>query len=143
MRKTATWWLEPLIIPRWMLTAKYVGFAALGVVVFVGGLPTLNFVTPDGYRPIWALCVGISAAVAAVLSVKPSWEPAEKWAAVVLVAWLAVYLVAAIVLAVEEPRSGRWAGVIIVGMVTMLPVTRALSLLWRSGRSRLEVTDVQ
>lgn len=143
--RTAHWWVMPLVIPRWMLTAKYVGFTVLGLIVFVGGLPTINFVTSEGYRPVWALMVSASAAVAAVLSVHPHWEPGERWAAVALTAWLAVYLVAVIIRAWEAggESHGRWAGVVVVAMITMLPAVRATSLLFQTGKPRTELPRVQ
>lgn len=130
------WWATPLIIPRWTLTVKYVLFAVLGAMVAWAGLPTLGQATSKGYLSIWAALVMISSIVSAAASVTARAEKWERWSCTSLVAWLVVYLGASFTAALNDPTLGRWSGFVIVLIVTLLPATRATSLLLRTGARR-------
>lgn len=126
----------PIIVPRWMLTAKYALFVALGVVAGIAGIPTLSLTTWEGYTTIWAVLLAVGAAVAAVGSLRVRCEPAEAAGATVVVALLSAYAIGAMVLAVGSADSGRAALAIVLLIVTLLPAVRAVPLLLRVGVRR-------
>lgn len=129
-RKIKQWHKDPLVIPRSLLTAKYVGFAILGVIVLLGGLPTLDLLTFDGYTAIWAGFLTLSSLWGAYYSLAETGEKREKWGAVVVFALLATWALAAIARAVfVEPDIDRLSGAWSVVLISMLPGARALGLL--------------
>ena len=123
---------EPIAIPRWAITAKYLAFVVVGVHAFVSGVPSLDLTTPDGYAPIWAGVIAFFAAVGAVGSLKPKWQwgLAECIGAFFLVCFLGVLIWSFWV-------RGSWGTGEILLIATMLPAVRAgfiatrLALIWR------------
>lgn len=127
------WISEPLIIPRWMLTAKYVFFVVLGTLAAIAGVPSIDLTTWTGYTTFWAFAVTGSAGVAAWASVSRGRETAEKWGVVSLVALLGLYLFSAWSVTIQEADLGRIIFTWLVTGITMLPAVRAADLLWRQG----------
>lgn len=127
------------MIPRWMLTAKYIGFVVLGTAAAYAGIPTLNLTTWYGYTTWWGIALAIAAVVAGIGSVKDAWQVTEKWGAVGVSALMLAYLAGAITLVFGGNPAGfalRSGLVIILFMVTMLPALRAGHLLTRTGIRR-------
>jgi hypothetical protein len=130
---------EPLVIPRWMLTAKYVFFVVLGIFAAMAGIPSFDLTTWSGYTTPWSAGVVISASLAAYASLSPARErQLEKWAAVALVSFLAGYVIAAWTLTLFEWNLGRVIFSWIVAGVTMLPAVRMFDLLRQYGLRRVD-----
>jgi hypothetical protein len=115
---------SPIVIPRWVLTAKYAIFVILGALTFVRGLVTLDLTTPASYQPFWAGAVALGAVVALVGSIDPRGEKVEQWAAAWIAGWLSF-------LAVQAFFISTGAGWLFIAMVTLLPVGRAFMLFSR------------
>lgn len=129
-RKIKQWHKDPLVIPRSLLTAKYVGFAILGVIVLLGGLPTLDLLTFDGYTALWALLLTGASVWGAVYSVSEKGEKREKTGALVVWALLATWALAAMARALfVEPDIDRLSGAWSIVLISMLPGARAFGLL--------------
>jgi hypothetical protein len=129
-KKLADWWdRNPIIVPRWLLTVKYLGFVILGILTLIGGIPSLQLFTFDGYTTFWAIAVITVGVGAAVGTFRGSWEGYEKWAVVILTGLLMTWSVAAIIRSVFEGDIERLAGSWAVFMLSMLPAARAIGLL--------------
>ncbi|QDK01410.1 hypothetical protein SEA_LEEROYJENKINS_13 [Microbacterium phage LeeroyJenkins] len=133
-RKIKQWHKDPLVIPRSLLTTKYIGFVILAFLVLLGGLPTLDILTFDGYTTIWAGVLMLSSLWGAYYSLSESGEKKEKLGAVAVAALLATWAIAAIVRALfVEPDIERLAGAWGVVLVSMFPGARAFGLLKRGN----------
>lgn len=124
---------SPILVPRWMLTTKYVFFAVLGLLSAIGGIETLNILTFEGYTTYWSALLVPAAMIAAWGSMSEDRDRVEKWGAVVVTALLGSWSIAAIIRAVAEGDLGRSAGALTVLIMTLLPATRAVWLLRRAG----------
>lgn len=131
-RKIKQWHKDPLVIPRSLLTAKYIGFAILGVLVLLGGLPTLDLLTFEGYTALWAILLTGASLWGAFYSLNEKGEKREKLGAVTVWALLATWAIAAIARAVfVEADIDRLSGAWPVVLISMLPGARAFGLLKR------------
>lgn len=129
-RKIKQWHKDPLVIPRSLLTAKYVGFAILGVLVLLGGLPTLDLLTFEGYTFLWATLLTGASLWGAYYSVHETGEKQEKKGALVVWALLSTWAIAALARALfVEPDIDRLSGAWSVVLISMLPGARAFGLL--------------
>lgn len=130
-------WREPLFIPRWLLGAKYVGFTCLGIVSLIYGIPTLDLSTFQGYVTLWAMALLLSSLLALFGSRRKRYERAEAWGAVGITAVMCGYAFGSIALVVSAPSPGQAYGragfTIVLLMLTMVPLSRALYLLRRTG----------
>lgn len=123
---------SPIPIPRWMLTLKYVMLALLGLTAIIAGLPAVHQLTDwDDYTAVWGLLVFASGSTAAWASWSPRHETAERWSGLALVSVLGGYAGGIAVWAVPEP--GRWALLVLVLTITMVPTARVIYLISRSG----------
>lgn len=133
--KFKQWHKDPLVIPRSLLTAKYVGFAILGFLVLLGGLPTLDLLTFEGYTSIWAGFLVMASLWGAYYSLSEAGEKREKSGALIVWALLSTWAVAAIARAVFfEPDIDRLSGAWTVVLISMLPWARAFGLLKRGTK---------
>lgn len=127
------WSKEPIVVPRWMLTVKYLAFAILGALSIYGGIPSLSQATFDTFTVYWGAALVLASASAAVASFRREWEEWEKWTSLILFALLSSWSVAAIWRAASEGDITRVAGSFAVLIISMLPGTRALGLMRVAG----------
>lgn len=133
--KFKQWHKDPLVIPRSLLTAKYVGFAILGFLVLLGGLPTLDLLTFDGYTSVWAAFLLLSSLWGAYFSLEEAGEKREKSGAIIVWALLTTWAIAAIARALFfEPDVDRLSGAWTVALISMLPGARAFGLMKRGTK---------
>lgn len=130
-QKFKKWHKDPLIVPRSLLTAKYVAFAILGILVFLGGIPTIDLLTFHGYTSLWALALFGAATWGAVYSVAETGEKREKLGAVAVFALVFTWALLALGRAIFGDDAGleRIAGAWAVVIVSMFPGARAFGLL--------------
>src|SRR5690242_18044786 len=83
---------EPIAVPRWALTLKYLFFVITGLTTFFVGSPTLSLVTFAGYEPIWAAMVALGGALGFIGTLKPKWGHIEAIGGATLVSFLAVLI---------------------------------------------------
>lgn len=134
-RKIKQWHKDPLVIPRSLLTAKYVGFAILGILVLLGGLPTLDLLTFDGYTAVWAGLLTLASMWGTFYSLSEAGEKREKLGAVAVWALLSTWAIAALARAIfVEPDIDRLSGAWTVVLISMLPGARAFGLLKRGTK---------
>lgn len=119
---------EPIAVPRWAITIKYLLFAACGLSAFFSIIQTLSLATPEGYIPIWAACMSFGAALGAAGSLRPKWGWIEAIGASIVFAFL-------IVLAVLIFARGSVPVGILLVVVTVLPGVRATFLVARISLS--------
>lgn len=128
--KIKQWHKDPLVIPRSLLTAKYVGFAILGFLVLLGGLPTLDLFTFEGYTAVWAGAMLLSSLWGAYYSLSEAGEKREKLGAygefILLFTWAIAALLRALFF---EPDIDRLSGAWSVLLISMLPGVRAFGLM--------------
>lgn len=137
MRKHLLTWRDSTFeSPKWLLTIKYMFFFVLGLLSSIfGASQSLNVLTFEGYTTFWSFGLTAVSAVAAVASFRTSWEQTwEKWPAVILTGLLLTWAAAAILRAINEGDPGRVQGAFAILGLAMLPGTRALGLLRKSGR---------
>lgn len=128
------WSREPIVVPRWMLTLKYLAFVILGTLSVIGGIPSISEATFTTFTTYWSGGLVVSAAIATVASFRRAWESLEKWSVLLVSGFLLTWVVAAIVRAAGEGDLGRMAGAFSVLVITMLPVARTIDLMGRAGR---------
>ena len=128
--KIKQWHKDPLVIPRSLLTAEYVGFAILGVLVLLGGLPTLDLLTFDGYTFLWVTLLTGASLWGAYYSVHETGEKREKLGDyggfILLFTWAIAALFRALFF---EPDIDRLSGAWSVLLISMLPGVRAFGLM--------------
>lgn len=130
--KFKKWHKDPLIVPRSLLTAKYAAFAILGILVFLGGIPTIDLLTFQGYTALWALALFGASTWGAVYSVSETGERREKLGAVGVFALVFSWALLAMGRALFGPEGIEWdriAGAWAVAIVSMFPGARAFGLL--------------
>lgn len=127
--KIRKWHKDPLVIPRSVLTAKYLGFAILGVLGVIGGMPTLDLLTFQGYTVVWSGLLVLSALWGVIYSFEESGEKREKYAAVIVTGLILTWSIAAIYRAIVEGEMGRVSGAFSIFLLCMFPGARALGLL--------------
>lgn len=128
--KIKGWHKDPLVIPRWLLTLKYLGFAILGFLVMLGGLPTLDLLTFQGYTSIWAGGLILASVSGGYYSLSERGERKEKWGSLTVFALLFTWAIAAIFRATfVEADIERVSGAFAVLLISMLPGVRAWDLL--------------
>lgn len=134
----ARWGRDPIVVPRWMLTVKYIGFVILGGVSSIAGAPSLERTTWNGYVAGWSLILMTVSLVAALGSTRRSWEALEKWFGLCVASLMTAYAASAVYLAFTDGADAilRWAFAVVLTMVTLLPWVRAVSLLRRTGSVR-------
>lgn len=112
---------EPIAVPRWAITLKYLLFAACGISAFFSVIQTLDTATPEGYIPLWAACMSIGAIIGAVGSFRPKWGWVEAVGALIVFAFLIVltFLIFA--------RGSIPVGILLL-IVTVIPGVRAIFL---------------
>ena len=132
-KRLLSWSKDPIHVPRWMLTLKYVAIIVLGILSFIGGIPSLTIATFDTYTVYWSVGLIACSAIAAILSFRKAWEPGEKWFALIVAGLLMSWAGAAIWRASVEGDITRVAGAFAVLVISFLPAVRAFGLL-RSGK---------
>ena len=129
-RKIKQWHKAPLVIPRFLLTAKYIGFALLGILVLLGGLPTLDILTFHGYTSMWGFLLTVASLWGAYFSLSEEGEPREKTGAYGVFVLLFTWALAALFRALFfEPDIHRLAGAGAVLLISMFPGVRAFGLM--------------
>lgn len=137
MRKHILTWRDSAFeSPKWLLTFKYAFFFILGLLSAVfGASESLNLLTFEGYTTFWSMGLTLTSGVAMVASLRTAWEQVwEKWSVVILTGLLLTWAAAAIIRAINEGDPGRVQGAFAILGLALLPGTRALGLLRRSGR---------
>lgn len=129
-RKIKQWHKDPLVIPRSLLTAKYIGFAVLGILVLLGGLPTLDLLTFEGYTALWGILLTGASLWGAYFSLSEEGEQREKTGAYGVFVLLFTWAIAALFRALFfEPDIDRLSGAWSVLLISMLPGVRAFGLM--------------
>lgn len=123
------WWKTPIFVPRWMLSAKYLGFIVMGLLFLLWGNVTLQLATFDLYTTFWACGVIATAALCLPGSVHDKFESLEKWCALILGGLIMSWSVAAIWRAFAESEFSRIPGAWAVFLVGMFPLARGFGLL--------------
>ena len=138
MRQTFETWAERhLAVPRWIVSTLYFLFAALGVAALIIGVPTIELTTPEGWVGIWGVVVTATATVCALTSLRERFEVIERWAALLLVAFLDSYTIWAWVLVSYggQQAVNRGAFAIVLTIMAFIPTIRLAYMLARVGRT--------
>lgn len=128
-KKFQQWHSSPLVIPRSVLTVKYLGFAILGLLGVIGGMPTLDLLTFRGYTFVWCVLLVIAGVWGTIYSFDVSGEQREKYAAVAITGLILTWSIAAMWRATVEGDIGRVSGAFSIFLLCMFPGARALGLL--------------
>lgn len=125
--------LTPVKVPRWVFLLKYAGFATFGVYAVISGTPTFDLTTPEGYRPVWAAAVIVTAAVCFIACLFGWWR-VEEWVVLGLSSFLIAYVWALSQRAWVEGDDRAQAITVLVVTVLILPVSRFLTLAYRAAK---------
>jgi hypothetical protein len=123
----------PIIVPRFLLTAKYLLLAVLGLSVFIATSPSLNLTGGDYLSPIWGALMVIASLVAAVGSVSIETEALERWSSSAVVILLIVYAFSPVAIILTTGDADRLAYSVTALALTGVPSARAWYLLRRTG----------
>ena len=124
---------SPIIVPRWMLTAKYLLLAILGVAVMYATSPSLEITGGDLLSPIWGALMMVASLVAAVGSVSPQSEVLERWSSSVVAILLVVYAFSPLLIILTTGDADRLAYSVTALALSGIPTARAWYLLKRTG----------
>jgi hypothetical protein len=136
MRKRIQRWIDQrLAIPRWLLGVMYAYILWLAVTAAFAGVPTLDLTTYSGYVTPWSAALALAAGVALVASTRKVWEKIERWACLVIIADLAVYVFFGVALALQGGERGlaRAAFAVVLLYLITGPIVRQLDLISRAG----------
>ena len=126
------WGSEPIVIPRGAMVTKYVFTTLLGIAVAVAAAPTLDEVTSPSYSSLWGLGMFMVGTVATIGSTRKRWWRVEFMGASCVVALLAVYAFAPILLIFGGDFARLAYSVIALGFL-VFPSTRLVTLIRRGG----------
>lgn len=132
LERLREWAGEPIVIPRGSMVTKYVFTTLLGVAVAIATAPTLDQVTSASYSSFWALGMVLTGALATIGSTRKKWWRAEFVGATGVVALLAVYAFAPVVLIIGGDIERLAYSVICLGFM-VFPTTRLVTLIRRGG----------
>jgi len=132
MRGIRKWGLAPIVIPRWVLVAKYACFILLGGVIFAASSPTLQDVAGDFWTGLFGLCIATTAGGALIGSIRLRWEVLERWCVMVLSGLLLGYAIAPVSLVLAGDMDRATYSTIAVTL-SLLPASRAWMLIRRTG----------
>ncbi|WP_188042365.1 hypothetical protein [Microbacterium sp. ANT_H45B] len=118
--------------PSGAMVTKYVFATLLGVAVAIATAPTLDQVTSASYSSFWALGMVLTGTVATIGSTRKKWWRIEFSGAMCVVALLAVYAFAPIVLIFGGDVERLAYSVILLGFM-VFPTTRIVTLIRRGG----------
>lgn len=132
-RRARRWANRPIILPGWMLTAKYLGFMLLGLTVYLATSPSLTETAGAWLSPVWGLLVIATGGFGAYGSLRERNEPVERWACAALAILLWVYAVSPVLIIITELDWDRATYSVTALLLSGLPIARAIYLLRRTG----------
>lgn len=130
---------DPIFVPRWMLTAKYLILALLGVAVGLATAPSLVESLGHGLSTVWGFGIALAALVAAYgsLSSEPHHEFIERWSVAALAILLLVYAFSPVFIIFTEGDMDRVVYSVTALGLSGLPTVRAIYLLRRTGLNKV------
>lgn len=132
LERLREWAGEPIVIPRGSMVTKYVFTTLLGVAVAIATAPTLDQVTSASYSSFWALGMVLTGSLAVIGSTRKKWWRTEFVGSTGVVALLAVYAFAPVVLIIGGDIERLAYSVICLGFM-VFPTTRLVTLIRRGG----------
>lgn len=132
MRRIRTWGFAPIVIPRWVLIAKYVCFMILGAVIFAASSPTMQQLAGDFWTALFGISITVAAAGALVGSAHSRLEVVERWSVLALSGLLLGYAIAPVLLVLAGDLDRATYSTIAVTL-SLLPASRAWMLIRRTG----------
>lgn len=126
------WGSEPIVIPRGAMVTKYIFTTLLGAAVAIATAPTLDQVTSASYSSLWGLGMVLVGTIATVGSLRRKWWRVEFVGATCVVALLAVYAFAPVVLIFGGDIERLAYSVIALGFL-VFPTTRIVTLIRRGS----------
>lgn len=132
-RPFINWSKSPIIVPRWMLTLKYVVLSALGTAIALATAPSLEDSLGDWLSTYWGYAILISGLLAAIGSARFRWEALERWSGSALSILLLVYALSPVLIIITEGDLDRLVYSITAIGLAMTPSARAVYLLRRTG----------
>lgn len=119
---------EPVVIPRWLLTAKYLAFLAVGLAVLNTEPATFERVYDTSLTAIWAILLIIASLVSFAGSLRAKWERSlERWGVTAIWVLMAIYAFAPIsLLLAGDPDRLAYSSIAL--LVSLLPFARAVQL---------------
>lgn len=126
--------LSPITIPRWLLTALYLGFVLLGSVVVWASAPAVEIVTGSDLAVfVWAIVLTVASLASSITSLREKWERWEKYGVSVVAGLFLVYAFAPVVL-VFQGNAGRASLSVVALLLALFPVVRAYGLWFDKGQ---------
>lgn len=126
--------VSPITIPRWLLTALYLGFVLLGSVVMWASAPSIELVASSDFAvTVWAAVLALVGLVAAVTSLRIRWERWEKYAASAVAGLFLVYAFAPTALVLQGDADRASLSVVAL-LLSAVPSVRAFGLWFDKGK---------
>lgn len=127
---------DVIVIPRWLLTAKYAVFVLVGVAAFVASSPSAEEVSPNWVPPIWSILLAAASLSAMIGSLSRKTELLEQWSCVAVASLFLFFATAPVIVAILRADPDRILyGAIALGF-SLLPILRAVQLLSQVGKRR-------
>lgn len=125
--------LSPIVVPRWLLTAMYVGFVLLGSVVMWASAPSVELITGADFAvAVWAFLLALGGLAAAVTSLRQKWERWEKYPATAVAGLFLVYAFAPTALVLQGDADRASLSVVAL-LLSLIPLVRAYGLWFDKG----------
>jgi len=135
--RLSIWAWSPVVVLRVALALTYIMYVYAAVIAFIAGVPVLDLTTPNGYLPVWAAILGISALVSAVGSLTDRWQQVEKWASLGVSAMMLAYLGGLNLMGwIESDLTRQFVGTIAI-IASILPFTRFVYLAAQTGKRKI------
>lgn len=126
------WSLDPIVIPRGAMVAKYVFTTLLGLAVAIATGPSLDEATTPSYSAWWGAGMMLVGLVATVGSMRRKLWRVEFIGATGVVSLLAVYALSPVVLIFAGDTDRLAYSVIALGFM-VFPTVRLVTLIRRGG----------
>lgn len=135
----ARWAWGPAIVLRVSLVIIYGLYAYGALIAFLVGVPIFDLTTPQGWTPVWAVLLGVSALVCMIGSIKDEWQRTERWAALGLSAAILAYIVPLHLVGYLEGDLSRQFIAVIATIAGVLPIGRFVYLVAQTGKRKHHV----
>lgn len=135
--RLAVWIWSPVIVLRIALFLVYIVYIYAAGIAVVAGIPIFAQTAPGAYTVMWAIGLGVSAAVSAIGAVNDKWQPIEKWGTLVLSALMLGYAGTLNIVGFMDGDIGRQFVGTIATIALILPATRFVYLAAQSGKTRV------
>lgn len=132
------WAWSPVIVLRIALVITYLLYVYFAVISFIAGVPVFALTTPEGYTSVWAVLLGVSAAVACIGSISDHWSRIELAGAIGISVLMLAYVGGLNIVGFASHDINRQAVGGSTAIAFVLPMVRLIYLAAQVGKKPAE-----